>query len=111
MNTVAVLLAQEAGGTASLVSSFVPMILIFGVFYFLVIRPQVKRQNEHKELLQKLKQGDEVVTQNGLFGKILEINERVVTLDIGDSGQKVRVRILRDQIIGHQKEFLKQNPT
>lgn len=93
-----VLLAQDAGGGFAM---FVPFIAMFAILYFLMIRPQMKQQKQHDEFLSKLKAGDEVVTRSGLLGKILEIKEdksNVVVLDLGDAGQKVRVRVLKNQI-------------
>jgi preprotein translocase subunit YajC len=76
--------------------AFFPLILMFVIFYFLLIRPQQKKQKEHKNLLANLKRGDEVVTVGGLMGRITALTDRVVTLEIAD---KVRVRVLRSQIM------------
>jgi preprotein translocase subunit YajC len=58
------------------------MVLIFVVFYFLLIRPQVKRQKEHKAMVDALKKGDEVLTAGGIVGKIIEIQDQYVTLQV-----------------------------
>lgn len=65
--------------------SFLPLILIFFVMYFFMIRPQVKKQKQEKQFLQAIKKGDRVVTKSGLHAKVLEINESddSLTLDIG----------------------------
>ena len=74
---------------------FLPLILLFGIFYFLLIRPQQKRQREHKELLSNLKKGDQVITAGGLHGRITGLTDTVATLEITE---KVRVKVARSQI-------------
>jgi preprotein translocase subunit YajC len=76
--------AQSASTTESLVG-LLPLVAIFGVFYFLLIRPQQKRQKEHRELLANLKKGDEVATAGGLLGKIADVKENFVRLELGDN--------------------------
>lgn len=68
------------------------MVLMFAVFYFILIRPQVKKQKEHQAMLSALKKGDMVVTRGGVVGKISGVKENELTLEIQE---KVRVRILR----------------
>lgn len=77
------------GGEAAGLASFIPLILMFAVFYFLLIRPQQKRAKEHRAMLSALKRGDTVVTAGGLYGTILETAEDHVVLDLGET--KVRV--------------------
>ncbi len=75
--------AQGAGGsTEQQILGFLPIILMFVVLYFLMIRPQMKRAKEHKTMLEALKKGDEVVTSGGLVGKITKVGESYVTLDV-----------------------------
>lgn len=76
--------AQSAGTTESLVG-LLPLVVIFGVFYFLLIRPQQKRQKEHRELIANLKKGDEVATAGGLLGKIVEVRDNFVRLELADN--------------------------
>lgn len=71
------------------------MAIMFGVFYFLLIRPQVKRQKEHSKMLEALKKGDEIVTRGGIIGKITGIAEDKLVIEIQE---KVRVRVLRSAI-------------
>jgi preprotein translocase subunit YajC len=85
------------GGDLSTLMSFAPMILIFGVFYFLLIRPQQKKAKEHRMLLENLKKGDAVLTNGGLYGKVTALTDQVVTLEIAE---KVRVRVSRGAIAG-----------
>jgi preprotein translocase subunit YajC len=88
---------QGGGGETSVLMGFLPMILIFAVFYFLLIRPQQKKATEHRKMLDNLKRGDGVITQGGLFGKVVAIQDQVVTLEIAD---KVKVRVAKPQIAG-----------
>ncbi|RIL06501.1 MAG: preprotein translocase subunit YajC [Proteobacteria bacterium] len=74
------------------------MLLIFVIFYFLLIRPQTKRQKEHEETLKKLEKGDRVVTGGGVHGVIVGATDEVLTLDIGQDGQRVRVKVDRARI-------------
>ncbi len=74
-----------------------PVLLMFVVIYFLLIRPASKQRKQHQEVLASLKRDDEVITSGGIYGKILGIEENVITLEIAD---KVKIRILRDRISG-----------
>jgi len=75
--------AQSAGGSAEQgIFGFLPIILMFVVLYFLMIRPQMKRAKEHRGMLETLKKGDEVVTAGGLVGKVNKVGETYVTLDV-----------------------------
>ncbi len=93
--------AHAAGKAASSAGSgfisFVPLILIFGVFYFLLIRPQQKKTKEQQAFLGNLKKGDAVVSQGGLHGVITGLTDTVVTLEIADN---VRVKVARSYIMG-----------
>ena len=75
--------AQGTGGsTEQQILGFLPIILMFVVLYFLMIRPQMKRAKEHKTMLEALKKGDEVVTGGGLVGRITKVGESYVTMDV-----------------------------
>jgi preprotein translocase subunit YajC len=76
---------------------FIPLILIFAVFYFILIRPQQKRQKEHRQLLQNLKKGDKVITTGGLQGTVVNLSDTVVTVEIAD---KVKVKVGRSYVAG-----------
>ena len=80
--------APGAGGDAGLMS-FLPIILMFVLLYFLMIRPQMKRAKEHKKLLDELQKGDEVVALGGVIGKIAELSDQYVTLEIASNTQIV----------------------
>jgi preprotein translocase subunit YajC len=91
-----VLLAQ-AGGQGSALVQLVPILLIFGIFYFLLLAPMRKRQKQHQILLGALKRGDKVVTNGGLLGEIAAVEERVVHLKLSDN---VKVRVVKSAIAG-----------
>ena len=85
------------GGGASSWMSFMPIILIFIVFYFLLIRPQQKRAKDQRNLLSNLKEGDQVLTSGGIYGRITGIRDDKITVEISD---KVRVKVNRGHIAG-----------
>lgn len=89
--------AQAAGaaGQPSVLMSFGPLVLIFVVFYFLLIRPQAKKAKEHREMVAKLQGGDEVITAGGLAGKVVEAGETFITLEIA---KDVHVKVQRFQV-------------
>ena len=82
--------APGVGGPSQLIS-FLPLVLVFIIFYFLLIRPQTKRAKEHREMIGKLAAGDEVVTNGGLLGRITEVGESFVTLQVA-SGVAIQVQ-------------------
>ena len=77
--------AQDAAPQGGGLMSFLPLIIIFVIFYFLLIRPQMKRAKEHRELVSNLSKGDEVVTNGGLLGKITNVGDTFVTLELADN--------------------------
>jgi len=83
--------AQGAGGADSLMS-FLPIILLFVILYFLMIRPQMKRAKEQKAMIETLQKGDEVVTAGGLVGRITKLGEQYVTLEIAPNTEIVLQR-------------------
>jgi preprotein translocase subunit YajC len=89
--------AQTAPGTGgpSQLISFLPLILVFIIFYFLLIRPQQKKTKEHREMLSKLKRNDEVMTAGGIYGKVTNLADNVVTLEVAPN---VRIRVARPHI-------------
>jgi preprotein translocase subunit YajC len=86
--------APGATGPGPLVTIF-PFILIFVIMYFMVIRPQQRKVKQHQEMLAKLKKNDEVMTSGGIYGKIIDLKETVVTLEIAPN---IRIRVHRPQI-------------
>lgn len=77
------------------IMEFIPLLLIFVVFYFLLIRPQMKRAKEHKKMTEALAKNDEVVTTGGLLGKIARIDESFVTLEVAEG---VEIKVQRSAI-------------
>lgn len=75
--------------------SLVPFLLIFIIFYFLLIRPQQKKQKEQKALLDALKKGDKIVTSSGIWGTITNLGKETVTVQIGDN---TKIKMQRDYI-------------
>jgi preprotein translocase subunit YajC len=86
--------APADGGAAGF-ASFIPLILMFVIFYFLLIRPQQKRNKEHRALLANLKKGDRIVTSGGIHGRITGLDETTLTVEIAD---KVRVKVNRSNV-------------
>ncbi len=76
--------AQSAAAAAPGITDFLPLIIIFILFWFMLIRPQMKRAKEQKRMLSELAKGDEVVTSSGQVGKIAKIGEQYVSLEIAD---------------------------
>ena len=83
---------KAAPGGPAAIAQFVPLILIFVVFYFLLIRPQQKKAKQHREMLQALKKGDEVITAGGICGKIVGSTDDFLTLEIADN---IKVKVAR----------------
>lgn len=86
-------------GAGAMFQSFLPLILIFVIFYFLLIRPQSKKAKEQKQMLNDLKKGDKVMTNGGIYGLIEDIDENTVTLKIGIKDD-VKIKINRTYIAG-----------
>jgi len=88
--------AQAAtGGQQSQLLSILPIVLIFVVFYFMVIRPQSRKAKEHREMVAKLAVGDEVVTNGGLLGRVTELGDTFVSVEIAKG---VEVKVQRVQV-------------
>ena len=76
--------AQAGGTQGNPLMSFLPLIIIFVLFYFLLIRPQSKRQKEHKQMIESLESGAEVVTGGGLLGKVTDVGPDFVTVEVAE---------------------------
>ena len=91
--------AQAADAATAGVSSglmqFLPLVLIFVVFYFLLIRPQQKRMKAHREMLANVRRGDTVVTSGGIIGTVLRVQDNELQVEIADG---VKVKVARDMI-------------
>lgn len=98
MNPFFAILAQAAPAGAppgNALSMFIPMGIVFVIFYFLMIRPQQKKLKEHKAMLAQLKRGDEVITAGGIYGKVAELQDTTVSIQIAPN---VVVKIERAQV-------------
>lgn len=90
--------AQAAGaGAGSAFASFVPLILIFAIMYFLLIRPQQKKMKEHKAMVEALRRGDQILTQGGIVGKVTKVQEDgLLEVEIAEG---VKVKVMRHTIV------------
>ncbi|WGV17116.1 preprotein translocase subunit YajC [Fuscovulum ytuae] len=90
--------AQAAGaGAGSAFASFIPLILIFAIMYFLLIRPQQKKMKEHKAMVEALRRGDQILTQGGIVGKVTKVQEDgLLEVEIAEG---VKVKIMRHTIV------------
>ena len=87
--------AQAAAQQPSMLASFIPLILIFLIFYFLLIRPQQKKQKEHKVLLDSIQRGDEILSSGGILGKVIKVDNDKLTVEISKG---VNVSIIRSTV-------------
>ncbi len=91
--------AQAAGGApagGSSLMSLLPLVALFVVLYFIMIRPQMKRQKEHKAMIDALAKGDEVVTAGGLLGRVTKVEDNVVSIELASN---VEVRCQRNSVV------------
>jgi len=88
---------QDGAPAGGMLGTMMPLILIFVIFYFLLIRPQQKKAKEHQKFLDSIEKGMEVITNGGMIGKVTGITRSIVTLEIA---QKVKIKILRSAISG-----------
>lgn len=96
MNLMAILLpVAQATPAAPGISTFLLPIALIAVMYFLMIRPQMKRQKEHKAMLEKISKGDEVLTSGGIAGVVIEIGDSFLTVEVADN---VRIRVQKGAI-------------
>ncbi len=99
MNFQLGLVPLQAQPEGSPFSAFVPIILITMIFYFLLIRPQKKKQKQLEAMIKAIDKGDNVVTSGGLHGKVVGVTDDVLTLDIGGvKGERVKVKVARARI-------------
>lgn len=83
------------GGLEALNSLLIPTILIIGIMYFLMIRPQQKRMKEHRAMIEAIRRGDTVVTSGGIIGKVAKADEAELHIEVADG---VRIKVLRTSI-------------
>jgi len=92
---IAYAMGQGGAEGAAGFSGFIPLILMFVIFYFLLIRPQQKRSKEHRQMVSNLKKGDRVITTGGIHGRITGLDDTTLTVEIAD---KVRVKVARGNV-------------
>jgi len=97
MFNLAYAMGTGGGGQGGGLGAFLPLIIIFAIFYFLLIRPQQRKAKQHKQILASLKKGDRVVSSGGLHGVVTGLTEDTVTLEISP---KVRVKVSRGYVAG-----------
>jgi preprotein translocase subunit YajC len=100
MNIAYAMGMQSGGGQSNQIMAFLPLILLFAVFYFLLIRPQQKRARTHKQFIENLKKGDKVVTSGGMYGTITGVTDDSVTIEVAE---KVRIRVLKSAVADYVK--------
>lgn len=93
---------MQGGDTMALLNSLWPFVLMAGIFYFMLWRPQKKEQQKRQDLLNSLKEGDEIVTIGGIYGKITTISEKRVKVEVAEG---VEIEMARNAVSGFQ------NPT
>lgn len=89
--------AQDTAGASAMVMQLLPLLLIFVVFYFLLIRPQQKKMKEHRSMLTSLKRGDRVITSGGIVGEIKQVRDNTDEVEV-EIAQNVRVTVVRGTI-------------
>lgn len=92
--------AGQAGGMAAF-QQIIPLVFMFAIFYFLLIRPQQKKAKEHKALLDAMKKGDNVITAGGVHGKVIAVDDTIVTLEIANN---VNIKITKSYIAAIKKD-------
>jgi preprotein translocase subunit YajC len=89
--------ATEGGQAAGGLAGFLPIIILFAIFYFLLIRPQQKKAKEHREMISNLKKGNRIVTSGGIYGTIISIDDTTIGLEIAE---KVKIKLSRGNVAG-----------
>ncbi len=88
---------QAQGGPMGALGSFLPLILMFAIFYFLLIRPQQKKAKEHKAMLDGIQRGDRILTAGGLFGRVMGVDGNELTVELAEGFQ---VKVERSYVAG-----------
>ena len=89
--------AGGQGGQAGGIAGFLPIIILFAIFYFLLIRPQQKKAKEHREMIANLKKGNRIVTSGGIYGTIQSLDDTTISLEIAE---KVKIKVSRGNVAG-----------
>ena len=93
--------AAGAGGGMAAFQQIIPLVFMFAIFYFLLIRPQQKKAKEHKALLEAMKKGDNVITAGGVHGKVTAVDNELVTLEVANN---VNIKITKSYIAAIKKD-------
>lgn len=93
--------AGGAGGGMAAFQQIIPLVFMFAIFYFLLIRPQQKKAKEHKALLESMKKGDNVITAGGVHGKVAAVENEIVTLEVANN---VNIKITKSYIAAIKKD-------
>ncbi len=88
--------AQSASAGGSLFELFFPLILVFAIIYFMILRPQQKRQKQHAQMIEALRRGDRVVTQGGIIGKVSKVLDDEIEIEIADN---VRIHAVKNMVV------------
>jgi len=87
----------ESGGPMLMLLQFLPFLLVFVIFYFLLIRPQSKRQQQLQKMIEGLKRGDRVLTSGGLYGEVLDLKDKSVILKVAEN---VKIEFTKQSVVG-----------
>lgn len=87
--------AQSASGGGALFEMLFPLIMVFAIIYFMILRPQSRRQKEHAAMIEAIRRGDTIITQGGLVGKVAKVGEEELDVDFGDT----RIPVVKTMII------------
>lgn len=102
MSDVTVFLTNNLGGTAGLLGTLLPLILMFVVFYFLLIRPQKKQEREHAVLVSSVEEGDSILTTSGFYGVVIDVMPEIVIVEFGNN-KNCRIPMKKDCIVEVEK--------
>lgn len=97
MNVAYAMAPAQGAGQGGGFFAFVPLILMFVIFYFLLIRPQQKKAKEHQAMIEALKKGDKIITSGGIYGTIIKVEDNDLQIEIADN---VRIKMIRSNIAG-----------
>jgi preprotein translocase subunit YajC len=100
MNTLAFIMLQiakgNAGGSPNMMTTLLPLLLVFVIFYFFMIRPQMKRQKEVNTFRSAISKGDKVITTGGIYGKVVEVLDTTITLEIAND---VKIKVDKSAVL------------
>ncbi len=100
----------QTEATGGGIAMFLPMVLIFAVFYFLIFRPQSQQRKNHLKLLENLKKGDKIITRGGIYGKIVDFQGKSKNKILIDTGEKMKLTVSRAYIAGLSDSSIAQEP-